>query len=66
MAAQIELARGLKQGAEFINRLQAKLPDDRSETTFEQVVLVLFENDSGVGTDMLLKKSIVVGMNLPY
>jgi hypothetical protein len=62
--ADIDPAICLDEFAQFVNRAEAELPDDRREAGFEEVVFVFFEHDTRFRVDMPLKKPVVLREDL--
>jgi hypothetical protein len=50
--------------AQVIDGTEAVLLDDGREAAFKQVMLVIFEHDAHLGTDVLLQEAIVLRENL--
>ncbi len=60
LVCERDVALPTKQRAQVVDRAEAVLPDDRREAAFKQVMLVFFEHDAYLGTDVLLQEAIVV------
>ena len=64
LLADLGIALGKEQGTQLIDGPEAELLNDGREAAFKQIMLVIFEHNSHMGIDVLLKEPIVLGENL--
>jgi hypothetical protein len=58
--ADLWIALGNEEFAQFVDGAEAELLDDGREAAFKEIILVVFKHDSYVGIDMRLKEPVVL------